>query len=305
MKVLVYGGTGSQGSPVVTTLIERGHTPVVFTRNVEKARETFGEAAEYVAGDMASTDDTRAAAEGVDALALMIPFFTRNPLEDAPLFARNAINGAKDAGVSLIVYNTSGPLPAGSSNMPGAAPRIYTRQLLAESGIPHIILAPTVYMENLLGPWTVNEIREQNVLPYPNPPQVHAGWVATADVARLQVAALEHPELADATYIVSGVENPTGPELAAQVGAGIGREITYREMPLDEFAAKIDAVFGPGAGAGAKAGYEYARQHADEVPPMWVDMEPLLKTLDVEMTSINTWAARMKPVMAPVKSPSM
>ncbi|MEM6527311.1 MAG: NmrA family NAD(P)-binding protein, partial [Chloroflexota bacterium] len=272
MKVLVYGGTGSQGSPVVTTLIERGHTPVVFTRNTEKAKEKFGSAAQYVQGDMSDAAATRTAAGGVDAIALMIPFFTRNPIEDAPLFARNAVEGAKAAGVNLIVYNTSGPLPADGSHMPGAAPRIYTRKLLAESGIPHIILAPTAYMENLLGPWTVNEIREKDMLPYPNPPQVRVGWIATQDVAALQVAALEHPELADATYIVSGTENPTGPELAEQVGKGLGRKITYRDMPLDEFATKIDAVFGPGAGAGAKAGYEYAREHADEAPPMWVDM---------------------------------
>ncbi len=300
-RVLVYGGTGSQGSPVVRRLIARGHQPIVFTRDVDKAQKMFGAAATYVQGDMGSADDTLKASAGADAVALLIPFFTNNPMEDAPNFARNAIHAAKQTDVKLIVYNTSGPTPHEDNGMPGAEPRIYTRQLLQESGIPYIILAPTAYLENLLGPWTVNEIREKNVLPYPNPPETRIGWIATRDLAALQVAALEHPELANNEYIVCGLANVNGTELAAYVGAGVGRHIAYREMPLDEFAAKIDAAFGPSAGAGAKAGYQFMREHPERHPPMWVDMAPLLATLDIEMTPINVWARQFQAMLAPGK----
>ena len=36
LKVLVYGPTGSQASPVVWKLLEAGHTQGVFTRNPER-----------------------------------------------------------------------------------------------------------------------------------------------------------------------------------------------------------------------------------------------------------------------------
>jgi len=90
---------------------------------------------------------------------------------------------------------------------------------------------------------------------------------------------------------VSGVENLTGPELAAQMSQGLGRPITYYAMPLAQFGAALDAAFGPGAGEGGIAGYKFQQENADRIP-MWTDMGPVLEQLPVRMTSVAEWAAR-------------
>jgi uncharacterized protein YbjT (DUF2867 family) len=164
---------------------------------------------------------------------------------------------------------------------------------LAQSGVPYIILQTPVYMENLLGPWTRPGVAARNELAYPVPADSRMGWIASDDVGKLVAAAIDHPELASRKIAVSGVEHPTGPELAAAFSEGLGRPINYREMPLDEFAAVMDRVIGPGAGAGAKAGYQFQRDNA-HLLPMTADMGPVLEMLPVKMTTLAEWAAAHK-----------
>ncbi len=297
MKVLVYGGTGSQSAGVVWSLLEKGHTPYVLTRNPQKAAAMVQAGAQTVVGDMADTALLRQASEGMDAVSLMVPAFLDNPM-NGPQYFRNAVDAARDAGVPLIVFNTSGGLPTRRIGIPMLDMRLDLVEYLKASGVPYIVIAPTGYLENMLGPWTRPGIAEQDELAYPNPAETRVGWIASADVGKLMVAALEHPELADAVIAVSGVENLSGPELAEQVGRGLGRPISYREMPLEEFGAYFDRMFGPGAGEGAQAGYRLQRENPD-LMVMWTDMGPVLEQLSVTMTSVEEWARQMAPAFTP------
>ena len=56
MKVLVYGGTGSQAGPTVAHLLKRGHLPYVLTRNNDKVAELHEAGAKAVVADMRDLD---------------------------------------------------------------------------------------------------------------------------------------------------------------------------------------------------------------------------------------------------------
>lgn len=290
MRVLVYGATGSQGGPVVPRLLARGHTPVVVTRSLEKAEPMRVLGAELALADMSDAASLSVASVGADAVALMVPAFIPNPIE-APQYFHNALAAAKDAGAKLVVYNTSGPVILQRIGNPIYDTRLDLIAALRQSGVPSIIIQPTAYMENLLGPWTRPGIVERDELAYPVPEHIPIGWIATDDVAAFVAAALERPDLAGEHLIVSGEENLTGPELAERFTRGLRRSIRYREMPLEEFGAVLDATFGPGAGAGGIAGYEFQRRHADLIP-MWTDMASVLAKLPVRLTSAETWAGQ-------------
>lgn len=290
LNVLVYGATGSQASPTVMKLLERGHTPYVLTRNPERAAGLQQAGAQIVQADMSDAASLRAASEGMDVVALLIPFFLADP-RDAPQLARNAIDAAREAGVKLIVYNTSGPTPTEFTGDPAADLRVGVIAYLRESGVPYSVIVPTGYMENFLGPWTAPNIIAENNLTYPNLAETRVGWIASEDVGALVAAALERPELAGSMFYVSGLENPNGYELAAAFSEGLGREIHYVAMEPEEFGAVLDKVFGPGAGAGAAAQYRKMRDDPNP-PPMWFDMQPVLAKLPVKMTSIAEWAAK-------------
>lgn len=298
MRVLVYGATGSQSSPIVWKLLEHGHEPLVVTRNPAKATEMQDAGAQIVQADMGDAQALRAASSGADAVALQIPFFLEDPTK-ATTFAQNAIDAAKSAGVKLIVWNTSGPMPPARSGNPGVDVRIDVVDMLRASGVPHIIIEPTGYMENLLGPWTAPAVVMENVLPYPNPEEARTAWIASQDVGAFVVAALERPELAGQHFKVSGLENVNGPELAEQFTRALGRPITYYAMEPEEFGAVLDKVFGPGAGAGAVVEYRKMRSNP---PVMFHDMPPVLAQLPVEMTSLEAWVRQHRHAFTPIEA---
>ncbi|NJL77110.1 MAG: NmrA family NAD(P)-binding protein [Saprospiraceae bacterium] len=108
LKVLVYGGTGSQASQTVLKLLEKGHTPFVLTRDPKKAEALSSKGAKIVVGNTGNVESLIQASEGIDAVALMTPLFS----EVLPkIAAENAITAAKAANVKLIVWNTSGKTP--------------------------------------------------------------------------------------------------------------------------------------------------------------------------------------------------
>lgn len=293
LRVLVYGATGSQSKPIVLKLLEKGHQPLALSRNPEKAASLRQAGAEVVTGDMLNAARLREVSEQVDAVSLQVPTFVPNPAEQ-PVYFRNAVDAAKSAGVKLIVYNTSGPLIEERTGNPMFDLRLDLLRYLNESGVPHIVIQPTVYMENLLGPWTRQALVDRDVLQYPVEEDQALGWIATQDVASLMVAALERPELANNRFIVSGERSFTGPQLADQFSEGLGRSITYRAMPLHEFGAFLDQMFGPGAGEGGVQGYRFQRENSHRIP-MHVDMKPVLEKLPVRMTSAAEWSAQHKP----------
>ena len=294
MKVLV--GTGSQGGAVVKALLDKGHMPYILTRNPEKAQSWVDQGAQTVVGDMADKASLVTASNGMDGVAFMVPAFLPDPSQ-APVMAHNAIDAAREADVKILVYNTSGTVINETTHNPMYDMRLQLIRYLDQSGVPYITIEPTAYMENLLGPWTQPNIVASDTLSYPVDENTPLGWIATADVGALMVAALEHPELANRRIGVSGVENLTGPQLAAEFSKGIGRELTYYNMPLEEFGAALDAAFGPGAGEGGIQGYKFQRDNADLLRMHW-DMDEVLSHLPVEMTSVSDWAAQHKHAFA-------
>jgi uncharacterized protein YbjT (DUF2867 family) len=296
LKVLVYGATGSQAAPVVHELLRRGHRPTVVTRSAEKAAALAAAGAAVAVADMGDRERLAEVSQGMDAVSLLIPFFI-NPA-DAPAFGRNAIGAARAAGVRLIVWNTSGPTPPERTGNPGVDVRLDIADELRASGVPFIRIEPTAYAENLLGPWTAPFVANEDLVAYPNPPEVRLGWIASADVGALVVAALERPELAGRSFVVSGVENLSGPELALAFSAALGRPIGYHPLPPREFGAILNNVFGPGAGDLAAAEYERAWERG-EFPNMHVDMAPVLAELPVRMRSMREWVAEHAAAFAP------
>ena len=286
MKVLVYGATGSQGGPVAQQLLQAGHGVRVLTRRPEGAASLAGLGAEVALGDMGDPASLQGASEGMDAVSLLVPFFTQSPT-DGLVYGRNAVDAAQAAGVKLLVWNSSGEIPPARSGNPGFDVRLDVLAYLETSGVPYVVIQPTAYMENFLGPWTRQEIIEADLFAYPTPNEVTMQWVATEDVARFMVYALKHPELAPLNVKVSGPEALNGEGVAASFARGLGRNIRFRAMTPDEFGAKLDAVF-PGMGEAAAAGYRMAYEQPERFSTN-VDIAGALEQLPVELTTLETW----------------
>jgi uncharacterized protein YbjT (DUF2867 family) len=115
---------------------------------------------------------------------------------------------------------------------------------LKESGLPFIVIQPSVYAENLLGPWTVPFVKNEKRVAYPTPEEMPIGWIATQDVAALVAEAIFKPELAGSSFLVSGLENLNGKQLAEKFSIGLNETIGYYPMPPKQFGEILDTLYG-------------------------------------------------------------
>jgi uncharacterized protein YbjT (DUF2867 family) len=181
MKVLVYGATGSQQFPVIGSLLRKGDVVSATTHRQDHLEKLSNAGATPVLADMADRKRLSEISKGMDAVSLLIPFFSNPTL--ALSYAKNAIDAAQEHGVKLIVWNTSGFLLPQKIGNPALDLRLDVLQHLRDSGVPYITIQPSVYAENLLGPWTAPFVANEKKVAYPTPEDMPIGWIATKDVA--------------------------------------------------------------------------------------------------------------------------
>lgn len=293
MKILSYGATGSQGAPVARRLLENGHQVRVMLRHPDKAESLKTMGAEVVQGDLGDLPSVLQANRGIKAVFIMLPFGSGgNPVQ----MFQNALQAAKEAGVGYIVFNISGQTPKEPTGLPMLDYRIALEQMLGQSGIPSVILRPTAYMENLLGPWTLPTIQARDVVAYPVAANRPLSWVASEDVAALAVAALEHPQLAASVFDVGGPEALTGARIAESFSTALSRPIRYEAISPEAFGAMMAGIMGPEAGEATTKAYQVSE--ATPLEAMSINMQPVLEKLPVRLTTLESWVRQHAPAFS-------
>jgi NAD(P)H dehydrogenase (quinone) len=150
---------------------------------------------------------------------------------------RNVINAAADAGVSLLAY-TSIP-KADTTTMLLAQEHQATEQALIASGVPYVLLRNSWYLENYTDRLPV--ILEHGVLPgSAGDGRVSAAARADYALAAAEVLTTEGHE--GRAYELGSDQAFTLAELAAEISAQTGHDISYLDLPEQEYAqVLIDA----------------------------------------------------------------
>lgn len=240
-KVLVYGATGTQGTPVVEQLLGMGRPVRVVTRVAARASHWADRGAEVAQADLGDPASLAAANDGVDQVVLQLPLQYDFALHET--YGRNAIDAARAAGVELVVLNTSAQV------IPGEGVHAYDARQevidhLEASGIPSIVLPPTFYMEIFLGPWIKPGIVGGHTVAFPLPADLPMSWISASETAAYAVAALDRPDLAGSRFDVGGPEALTGKALAAQFSQVLGQSIRYTAIAPDDYERALVPVFG-------------------------------------------------------------
>ncbi len=293
LKVLVYGGTGSQARPTVKHLLQNRHQPIVLTRNPGSATDLAAKGAKLIAGDINDPDVLIPVHQNMDAVAFLVPAFIGSS-DEAVTLGKNAIDAAANSGVKRFIWNASGPIP---DDINSDDPKRVIFNYLEKSSLDWAVFEPTTYMENWLGPWTEPSVKNKNELTYPVLDHIRIGWLASEDVGKLVVAATEQQDISRQRFEISGIEAPVGPELAKIYSQVLGRDIRYRAMTPEEMGAIIDQVYG--VGSGDRIAELYRQEQADPNPePKYHDMTEVLETFPVQMTNIEAWVRKHAEVLS-------
>ncbi|RSK45846.1 SDR family oxidoreductase [Hymenobacter perfusus] len=293
MKVLVYGATGSQQFPVLAALQQKG-AQVYATTSSETGVATLTQVGVTpVQANLADAARLREVTEGMDAVSLLIPVSLPNPA-DGVQYAKHAIDAARQAAVKILVWNTSGFLVPHKTGAPTIDGKQEIKAYLQASGVPYILIEPSVYAENLLAPYTVNYIRKARQVAYPTLEEMPIGWITSRDVGALVADAIYHPELAGQSFRVSGLENLTGDALAAKFSAGLGEPISYYAMPPREFGDILKTFIPEDAARGVEGFYQSMVDNRPFPTLFSEEMPAVLAKLPVAMTPIEEWVRQHK-----------
>ncbi len=120
MRVLVTGGTGVIGRPVIDRLVQRGHTIRLLSRHAERDRCLWPERVEAHEGSVGSDDEVRGAAEGCDAVLHIAGIIQEEPphltFDNINVQGtRRLVQEAERAGVRRFVHLSSLGADRGSS----------------------------------------------------------------------------------------------------------------------------------------------------------------------------------------------
>lgn len=289
-KVLAYSATGAQGRPAAYRFVLAGFQTRVLTRDESHAGDLAAAGADVVEGDLDHVGSVRDASEGVDAVYLLLPASSGDP-GSRERRAATAIDAAKDAGARLIVWSASRPLGAGEGAGDRPDPQLRIREHLQESGVPHVILQPAPYLENLLAPWTAPRVAEEDVLQVPHPATMKTQWTAAGDVGALAVEAFRRPEVADDQLFAVSTEPLDGPGLAAAFTRALGREIRYEALDPQRFGEMLGRARGEQTGRMAAQRCQQIFDDPD-AHELDVDMGPVLEKLPATLTPLEVWVRR-------------
>ena len=226
---LITGATGATGSDTVRQLLEKQHAVRVLAHRPDERSEQLQKVgAEVVFGDFLDFDSVRAALSGVRRAYFCYPI-SPGLAQATAQFAQ----AAKEAGVEVIV-NMSQISARGDAKSQAARQHWLSERVFDWSGVPTVHLRPTFFAEWLL--YLAPIIRQGKILAPFSTTGRHAP-VAAEDQARVIVAILQNPTAhAGNTYPLFGPVELTYPEIAAIISRAIGKEVTYQQVPIEQFA---------------------------------------------------------------------
>ncbi|MFY9716833.1 MAG: NmrA/HSCARG family protein [Thermoplasmata archaeon] len=232
LLVLVSGIGGQQGGHVARHLLQRGHRVRGLSRTPEgpKHQEIRSKGVEIVPGSFDDPASIVRAAKGVDAMFLMgTPFAQGADAESRQGVA--AVDAAKSAGVPWLVYSSVGDADR-QTGIPHFESKFAVEQHLERSGVPHVISAPTSFMENFVSPLQLPTLRQGKISAAISPDR-RIQMVALDDLGRFVTHLLENPARYGGKRFNVASDAVSEAEVARILGEASGRKIDYQPIPLE------------------------------------------------------------------------
>ncbi|WP_431932880.1 SDR family oxidoreductase [Nonomuraea jabiensis] len=284
-RYLVIPATGAQGAAVARRLVGEGWQVRGLTRSEASGRLPDG--VEHFVGDITNREQVKAAFSGVTHASVSLPVLCEP--DRVAACVENIIEAALSAGLRRLVFNTGNRVPEAATEVAAFETRRAATTALLGSGVPTTVLRPPIYLDNLRAPWVAGPLVHDRVLRYPLPSDLPIAWLSHDDLAVATVAALTGDGLDGATIDIGGPDVVTGPELAAEFGAWLGRTVDYVAQEPAEFEAALAHLFGAPAAAMVASTYRWIATSGEGL----YDDDPtkVERRLGIRLTSLRKWIA--------------
>ncbi|WP_225810090.1 NmrA/HSCARG family protein [Streptomyces spinosus] len=228
--VLVLAATGGQGGAVTDALLGRRARVRALVRDPGRgsARELAERGVEVVAGSLSDRASLASAMRGVAGVfAFTTPFEAGVDAEVEQ--GRAILAAATDARVAHLVFSSVAGADQ-DSGVPHFESKARIEAELAAGDVPYTILGPTYFFDNALG--GAERILD-GVLDLPLPPDRPLQQLARPDLGAFAAQVLLDPAPYTGRRIELAGDAPTPAQMAAALGAALGREVRHERVPLE------------------------------------------------------------------------
>jgi NAD(P)H dehydrogenase (quinone) len=237
MPIVVTGATGQLGRLTVEALLRRGipAADIIATgRDIAGIKDLADRGITVRPADFADTDGLAEAFAGADRLLLISASV---PVGERVANHRRVIDAAASAGVSLVAYTST--THADTATTVIGATHSETEAYLRDRGIPSVLLRNGWYLENYTSQL----------------PQILQNGAVVGAAGEGRISAASRADYAEAAAVVLTAEGHTGAvyelggdasftltELAAAISAAAGKQVTYADLPVADFAQVLAAA---------------------------------------------------------------
>jgi NAD(P)H dehydrogenase (quinone) len=234
MSIVVTGATGQLGRLTVEALLRRGvpASDIVATgRDIAGIKDLADRGVVVRRADFGDPDSLAAAFAGAGKLLLISASV---PVGDRVANHRRAIDAAVAAGVSLVVFTSM--LRADTATTILAPTHTATEDYLRERGVPSVLLRNGWYLENYTA--QLPQVLQSGAVAGAAD-QGRISAASRADYAEAAAVVLTTEGHAGQVYELGGDEAFTLAELAEAISAAAGKQVTYANLPANEFAQAL------------------------------------------------------------------
>ncbi len=238
--ILVSGATGNQGGAVARRLLERGFRVRALSRDTQKpeAQALAEGGAEVVRGDLNDRSSVDRALEGAYGV-FSVQNFYEGGYEAEVRQGKTLADAAKAAGVRHVVYSS-----VGSAHRETGIPHFDSKGEIEEykrqTDLPYTILRPVFFMQN----WEM--MRDQildGTLAQPLDPEKPLQQVNVEDIGAFTAIAFENPDEWLGREVDLAGDELTMLEVAETMSQVTGREISYYQVPWNQFREQMGEEF--------------------------------------------------------------
>ncbi|MFI7190925.1 NmrA/HSCARG family protein [Nocardia nova] len=270
--VFVIGATGQQGGAVADRLLADGWQVRVLTRrpDSDRARSLAQAGAQVIAGSLEDPATIDRCVDGAYGVYSVHPG-PLAPEQDEVEAGKAVTDAAVKYGVAHLVYSSGLGADRG-----GQPTKWEIEQYIAASGVSATVLRPSSFMENLITQSETVGISD-GALRTAAAAHVRQQFIALDDIGAFTGLALRNPDdyRGRTLELVGDVLTP--PEVAAQVGAALGRPVPYIQRPIEEL-RRINERFA--------RGYELLNSGDGTIPDVDVDE---LRALHPGLMTFRDW----------------
>ena len=276
--VLITGATGKQGGATARALAGKGFRLRAMTRHpgsdpAKAVASATG--AEIVQGDLNDAASLRSVLKDTWGV-----FAVQNTweagVEGEEEQGKRLASLAREAGVQHYVYTSVGSAHR-KTGIPHFDNKYRVEDTVRAAGFPsYVIFRPVFFMENLTSPWFLNG----DTIYAAMRPDLKLQMISVDDIGKYVARGFTNADTLNRREIDLAADNVTMPDVAMALSRGLGRNISFVQIPMsevrknsDDFAAMLEWF--------DRVGYD-------------VDIPSLEREFGIKGEKLVEWAARQK-----------